>query len=396
MKILIISSGFYPVTNNLGGAIENLIETYLIANESKYQNSITLYSIKKGKNSLERKDLKYTEIRIIDKSKIKFKLKRIYYTFLEKVLNKYNGNAYINSVLNDLKIRNELEKYDYVIVENIGRFVPIIKRNLKSKVILHLHNDYLNINTENKEEIVESADSIWCVSEFIANQVRKISPKEEKVKVLYNGINLDDFKKDISLIEKEKLKEKLNISENDFVYIYVGRIMPEKGVKELILAYKKVKEIHDNVKLLIVGGTVEINKNKNKYVKELYKISKEDERSIIFTGKVEHSDLIEYYSIANAQIVPSIWNEAFGLIILEGMSMGIPLIVTKSGGIPEILGKNAIYVERENLVEELSREMLKIIDLKIDKDQLCNEYEKILKKFTKEEYSDKYNEFLES
>ena len=396
MKILIISSGFYPVTNNLGGAIENLIETYLIANESKYQNSITLYSIKKGKNSLERKDLKYTEIRIIDKSKIKFKLKRIYYTFLEKVLNKYNGNAYINSVLNDLKIRNELEKYDYVIVENIGRFVPIIKRNLKSKVILHLHNDYLNINTENKEEIVESADSIWCVSEFIANQVRKISPKEEKVKVLYNGINLDDFKKDISLIEKEKLKEKLNISENDFVYIYVGRIMPEKGVKELILAYKKVKEIHDNVKLLIVGGTVEINKNKNKYVKELYKISKEDKRSIIFTGKVEHSDLIEYYSIANAQIVPSIWNEAFGLIILEGMSMGIPLIVTKSGGIPEILGKNAIYVERENLVEELSREMLKIIDLKIDKDQLCNEYEKILKKFTKEEYSDKFNEFLES
>lgn len=396
MKILIISSGFYPVTNNLGGAIENLIETYLIANESKYQNSITLYSIKKGKNSLERKDLKYTEIRIIDKSKIKFKLKRIYYTFLEKVLNKYNGNAYINSVLNDLKIRNELEKYDYVIVENIGRFVPIIKRNLKSKVILHLHNDYLNINTENKEEIVESADSIWCVSEFIANQVRKISPQEEKVKVLYNGINLDDFKKDISLIEKEKLKEKLNISENDFVYIYVGRIMPEKGVKELILAYKKVKEIHDNVKLLIVGGTVEINKNKNKYVKELYKISKEDKRSIIFTGKVEHSDLIEYYSIANAQIVPSIWNEAFGLIILEGMSMGIPLIVTKSGGIPEILGKNAIYVERENLVEELSREMLKIIDLKIDKDQLCNEYEKILKKFTKEEYSDKFNEFLES
>ena len=385
MKILIISSGFYPVTNNLGGAIENLIETYLIANESKYQNSITLYSIKKGKNSLERKDLKYTEIRIIDKSKIKFKLKRIYYTFLEKVLNKYNGNAYINSVLNDLKIRNELEKYDYVIVENIGRFVPIIKRNLKSKVILHLHNDYLNINTENKEEIVESADSIWCVSEFIANQVRKISPQEEKVKVLYNGINLDDFKKDISLIEKEKLKEKLNISENDFVYIYVGRIMPEKGVKELILAYKKVKEIHDNVKLLIVGGTVEINKNKNKYVKELYKISKEDKRSIIFTGKVEHSDLIEYYSIANAQIVPSIWNEAFGLIILEGMSMGIPLIVTKSGGIPEILGKNAIYVERENLVEELSREMLKIIDLKIDKDQLC-----------KEEYSDKFNEFLES
>ena len=54
--------------------------------------------------------------------------------------------------MNDLKIRNELEKYDYVIVENIGRFVPIIKRNLKSKVILHLHNDYLNINTENKEE----------------------------------------------------------------------------------------------------------------------------------------------------------------------------------------------------------------------------------------------------
>ncbi|MCI8486718.1 MAG: glycosyltransferase family 1 protein, partial [Clostridia bacterium] len=46
MKILIISSGFFPVTNHMGGAIENLIETYLKENDEKFKNDITLYSVK--------------------------------------------------------------------------------------------------------------------------------------------------------------------------------------------------------------------------------------------------------------------------------------------------------------------------------------------------------------
>ena len=395
MKLLIISSGFYPVTNNMGGAIENLIETYLIENDKTFKDEITLYSVKTAK-SMQEKKFENTNIRVINKTTIIYKVKQILNLISSKFGRNYKGNAYIKEVIRDLKEKNEINAYDCIIVENIGKFIPIIKRVTNSKVVLHLHNDYLNVDTENGENIVEACDNIWCVSEFICERVRKIiknGSEKNKVKLLYNGIDLSEMKKQLSKEEKENIKRQYNINNDEKVIIYTGRLMPEKGVKELIQAYIELSKEKNDIVLLIAGGARQINKNKNNFINKIHKLSKKTKNRVIFTGCIPYKQLYKIYSIADIQVVPSICEEAFGLTVVEGMNYEIPIIVTNSGGIPEIVHKDyELMVNRDlNIIQNLKDKMKYILDNPEVAENITKEYPNKISKFTNEEYSNNFN-----
>lgn len=401
MKILIISSGFFPVTNHMGGAIENLIETYLKENDEKFKNDITLYSVKTNRCvNVEQNYLKNTQIRIIDKTKISYKVRQIFKLLENKLTKKYNGNVYINQIVKDLNDKKEFGLYDCIIVENIGKFVPIIRKYTKSKIIFHLHNDYLNVNTENANKIVESCDYIWCVSEFIANRVKEINKNnsniQRKVKVLYNGIDMQMFKKSITESEKIELKKKYGFRSEDKIILYTGRLMPEKGVKELLLATKELLNDRKDIGLLIVGGTRQINRNNDGYVIELKKIADTMTNKVIFTGNIPYEELYKFYSISDIQVIPSIWNEAFGLTVVEGMAASIPLIVTNSGGIPEIVDKNNTIIINvdSKLVYNLYKSLSYCLYSDTYRDDCIKTYSERLKNFTKEKYSNNFNKLI--
>lgn len=395
MKLLIISSGFYPVTNNMGGAIENLIETYLIENDKTFKDEITLYSVKTAK-SMQEKNFENTNIRVINKTTIIYKVKQILNLISSKFGRNYKGNTYIKEVIRDLKKKNEINAYDCIIVENIGKFIPIIKRVTDSKVVLHLHNDYLNVDTENGENIVEACDNIWCVSEFICERVRKIiknGSEKNKVKLLYNGIDLSEMKKQLSKEEKENIKRQYNINNDEKVIIYTGRLMPEKGVKELIQAYIELSKEKNDIVLLIAGGARQINKNKNNFINKIHKLSKKTKNRVIFTGRIPYKQLYKIYSIADIQVVPSICEEAFGLTVVEGMNYEIPIIVTNSGGIPEIVHKDyELMVNRDlNIIQNLKDKMKYVLDNPEVAENITKEYPNKISKFTNEEYSNNFN-----
>lgn len=395
MKLLIISSGFYPVTNNMGGAIENLIKTYLIENDKTFKDEITLYSVKTAK-SMQEKNFENTNIRVINKTTIIYKVKQILNLISSKFGRNYKGNTYIKEVIRDLKKKNEINAYDCIIVENIGKFIPIIKRVTDSKVVLHLHNDYLNVDTENGENIVEACDNIWCVSEFICERVRKIiknGSEKNKVKLLYNGIDLSEMKKQLSKEEKENIKRQYNINNDEKVIIYTGRLMPEKGVKELIQAYIELSKEKNDIVLLIAGGSRQINKNKNNFINKIHKLSKKTKNRVIFTGRIPYKQLYKIYSIADIQVVPSIWEEAFGLTVVEGMNYEIPIIVTNSGGIPEIVHKDyELMVNRDlNIIQNLKDKMKYVLDNPEVAENITKEYPNKISKFTNEEYSNNFN-----
>lgn len=395
MKLLIISSGFYPVTNNMGGAIENLIETYLIENDKTFKDEITLYSVKTAK-SMQEKNFENTNIRVINKTTIIYKVKQILNLISSKFGRNYKGNTYIKEIIRDLKKKNEINAYDCIIVENIGKFIPIIKRVTDSKVVLHLHNDYLNVDTENGENIVEACDNIWCVSEFICERVRKIiknGSEKNKVKLLYNGIDLSEMKKQLSKEEKENIKRQYNINNDEKVIIYTGRLMPEKGVKELIQAYIELSKEKNDIVLLIAGGARQINKNKNNFINKIHKLSKKTKSRVIFTGRIPYKQLYKIYSIADIQVVPSICEEAFGLTVVEGMNYEIPIIVTNSGGIPEIVHKDyELMVNRDlNIIQNLKDKMKYVLDNPEIAENITKEYPNKISKFTNEEYSNNFN-----
>lgn len=397
MKALIISCGFHPVTNGMGGAIENLIETYLLENEKTFQNEVTLYSVITNRGQQER-NFKYTEIRRINKTTIKYKLKQISLFLLSKINKKYRGNAYIREVVKDLKRKNELEKYECIIIENIGKFVPFIRKYTKSKLVFHLHNDYLNKKTGNAKEIISSCDKIWGVSNFICNQVKEVANPEDRTKVelLYNGIDFSKITKEISGEEKKKLKEKYGFQENEKVILYTGRLMPEKGVKELLLAFQQLAKERKEIGLLLAGGTKQISTNKDGYVETLQKIANSIENTIVFTGNIPYRYLFEVYAIADMQIVPTIIEEAFGLAVIEGMACSIPLIVTRSGGIPEIVYEDYRYMieKDDNIVNSLYQKMEEMLSHVEEIKEEIEKYPKKLARFTNEIYSENFNRLL--
>ena len=90
------------------------------------------------------------------------------------------------------------------------------------------------------------------------------------------------------------------------------------------------------------------------YERKVKKLCEQNRDRIIFTGYVDNSEVYKYASLANVQCVPTLVEEAAGMVLLEAMAEGLPLIVTKSGGVMEYVDESTAWmIERENIVENL-------------------------------------------
>lgn len=398
-KILIITSGYHPVPAVEGGAIETLLDFYIAQNEKDSKDQLVVYSNWSAKLEEYQEEIleTHTQYRYIHKETKKFKIKRIMRGIINKLLGIYVGNAYIVEIIQDLKKRKELEIYDDILIENEGKFAIILRKLInpkKTRIILHMHNDYLNNKTKKGKEIVENCDLVISVSKFIANQVITIDPKQKnKVVVVYNGIEIERFQKRKEEIELQKLKEKYQIKQDDFVFLFVGRLKEEKGVLELIKAYQNFTNQNNiSCKLMICG---EKDNGTEQYQNKLKEEAKKCKKKVIFTGKVEYQELPNIYQIANAQFVPSMWEEAFGLIVIEAMASQIPVVISRSGGMPELVDtKKTIIVERKNIITELEEAMKKITTDKNYCKELVEIQNKLVKNYTKEKFCDNLKEFL--
>lgn len=379
--MLIISPGYHSVTGNHGGAIENLINIYLKYNDNiKDCNEIVVYSPKISDEEFDNQIYNNTSFRIIDLSSKYRVLKQKIYNQLKKISVIDVRRIYFRYVVKDILKKKENNKYDIIIFENGQENIKYFRKKIKtkSKVVLHLHNDYLNNNCNNGEKILGSFDEIWTVSNFIKNRIEEIQRVPDKVKVLYNTIEYDKFNKIVSNDEKNELRTRYNISEKDFVFIYVGRIMEEKGVLELVQAFNILKQKYNAIKLIIVGGNKSLN-NEGEYIES---VRKEANGNVIFTGQIDNSDIYRYYSISKVQIIPSKWNEAFGLIALEGIASNLIIIASNSGGLPEVLGNTELLVDNNNLVNELVTKMEYVYKNKEKLEQLKMNYPGIIDKFS--------------
>lgn len=350
-KVLIISPSYLPVTNNQGGAIEYLLDIFLKFNESK-DNDITVYSPKVSKEKYDRQIYRNTRFRIIDQTKPSYKLSNFFIRFMYKFFRKNIFNRYICEIVKDIKKRNEENSYDLIIFENGHIYIEYFRNKIctTSKTVLHLHNDYLNKDTKRVNEILKSFDEAWVVSKFISNRIKEVRP-DFNVKVLYNCIEYSRFDKDVN---RNEVRDSLNIKKDDFVFLYVGRIIKDKGVLELVKAFNKLEQ--ENVKLVIAGSYDSLRTK----ITFFRKIQREcsNRKNIILLGKVPNDMLVDYYKISDVQVIPSICNEAFGLIALEGIASGLPLIASNVGGLPEACGTGAIYIDQsENFIEELHTKM---------------------------------------
>ena len=169
---------------------------------------------------------------------------------------------------------------------------------------------------------------------------------DTKIQVVYNGLDPKWFNNKMIYPVQRKL---FGFTDRDFIAIYSGRIVPQKGVKELIQAFQQLIEYKD-IKLLVVGGdNFGDSVKSNIFLDELHDMAKEMNEKVKFTGFVPYNNLPAYLSISNVAIVPSIINEALGMTCIEATAMGLPIIATNDGGIPEtLIGQKHILLDKDD------------------------------------------------
>ena len=173
-----------------------------------------------------------------------------------------------------------------------------------------------------------------------------------------NGINTEYF--DISKLNKnelQKLRNDLSISDEVFVFVFVGRIVSDKGINELLSAFNKLT--FSNVKLLLVGQKEP----------ELDPLTNASEQLIIKNKNIievgYQSDIRNYLAISSALVFPS-YREGFPNVVLQAGSFGLPSIVSDINGCNEIIinGYNGIIVPVKNK-NILYDSMIKLIEDKV-------------------------------
>lgn len=177
----------------------------------------------------------------------------------------------------------------------------------------------------------------------------KLYPKS-KGSVIWNGsaCGVDLTKFDISkkLEYRETIRKDIKCYPSHFIFGFVGRITRDKGVNELLTAFKKLSEQYDDVYLMMVGAT----ENDSSVNEELFSWAKKSDQ-VIFTG---YTNVVEQYlSAMDVYILPS-YREGFGMGVVEAEVMGVPVIVTDIPGPIDAMVKG----ETGEIVEKKETEML--------------------------------------
>lgn len=355
MKIAILTSGILPVPATQGGAVENLIDFYLEYNDQHQLHDITVYSVD-DEEAMHHPALQsaVNHYHFVDVRSFGAKIRKNFLHLLNhEEYYHYTIEYYFEQSLKYIAEQN----YDMIIIENRPGYGLKIPQEYPAKVVYHIHNDFLNAQTKLAEEIYERADGIITVSNYIRERVRTVCALDKKTKVIHNGIDLSAFTKKI---ERLVLRQGYSLTDSDFVLVFVRRIIPEKGVLQLLTALHELNGFPE-IKLLMIGGSFYGNEMEdNQYINELRVQSANIQDRIIFTGFKPYQEVPVLLALADIAVLPSTWNEPLGQTCIEAMAMGLPIVTTDKGGIPETVTTECseILQVTNNLHKDLAKSIL--------------------------------------
>jgi len=178
-----------------------------------------------------------------------------------------------------------------------------------------------------------------------------------------NGVNLEKFRPTANALEKEKIREKLGVSPETKVILFVGFFSREKGVRDLFFAWEKIRERISPSLLVLVGSTdsqyKEISSELLREIRETIQRQRLDSE-VLFREKVDAIE--EYYRMADLFILPS-YREGLPNALLEAMACGTPVVVSRLPGVADVTvrdGKTGILFTPGN-VTELSERILAVL-----------------------------------
>lgn len=232
--------------------------------------------------------------------------------------------------------------------------------------------------------ILKRVDAVVAVSSFIRKKLKDTGYDETEIHMIPMGVNLESFRIKHNQIPQPK--------ENDLVF--VGRLEEKKGLLYLIDAIKLLKENHSlSVKTTIIGEGSQRTYLQNR-VREL-KI----EDQVIFLGALTHAEIVPHLARSRIFVAPSINLsddvEGMPTVIMEALSVGLPVITTDAGGITDVIcdGKNGIIV-RQGATDELSDAIRNLLQSTEHQNRLRINALETVKKYSYENIAKQYEELI--
>ena len=338
MKIAMIGHKRIPSRE---GGVEIVVEE-LSTRMVQLGNEVTCYN-RRGKHVLDKNE------------KIK-KLKEYKGIKIKEVLtiDKKGLAAMTSSFFGTFKILFSNAEIVHYHAEGPCAMIPIIKLFSRKKVIATIHGlDWQRAKWKNgfaskyikfgEKMAVKYADEIIVLSENVKKYFKETYNRDTNF--IPNGVSKPEIK------EAKIINEKYGLRKNDYI-LFLGRIVPEKGIHYLIDAFNKIKT---NKKLVIAGGASDTNE----YYSEL-KEKSENNKNIIFTGFIQGQELEELYSNAYIYVLPSDL-EGMPLSLLEAMSYGNCCLTSDIEECATVIKDNGLTFKKSN-IEDLKNKLQKLLD----------------------------------
>lgn len=243
-------------------------------------------------------------------------------------------------------------------------FLHLKEKMPQTKMALHFHNDPQSMRgaktTSDRRSLLQKADIIYCVSDFIRNRFLEgviCSDKEkDKIKIVYNGIR----RLSVTRPEKEE------------IILYAGRLVEEKGVEELLQAVVQVFPKFPNWKFVVVGAKRhgEYHKSASPFERRLYRLFDMLGNQGEFLGHRPYDQVLRLYQKASIVVVPSKWDEPLGRTAIEALAEGCALVSSDRGGLKEI-NNGCGSILKDVTLEEIAGHLTQLMSdkMKLDKVQ---------------------------
>ncbi len=240
-----------------------------------------------------------------------------------------------SKIVNELVRRDEF-KYDVIVAHDWLSVISgvTIKRELGIPLVFHVHSTEKGRTLGNGSDVVSNiehrgglmADMIVTVSEAMKSELIELGFPKEKIRVCYNGVDPKKYSREqVSDDKVREVRQNYGVGDNDLMALFVGRLVWIKGVDKLIRALPQVLQQIPNLKLVIVGlGEMQ------EYLEKLVQTLKLQDVVKFRFEFISEEERIAHYAACDVATFPSLY-EPFGIVALEAMSMGKPVVVGAAG-----------------------------------------------------------------
>ena len=345
-RLLLVPPPDLPVPAVQGGAVETLLTHLIRENERRGELDLLCASVPDEAARRAAEGLRHTRMLFIARPHGH----RRYWpmAFVERCLGiAAPYDPWYQKV--QLSLALELPAPDLIVAEggNLTQCSAISRMFGRRRCLAHLHGQ-----TACSPVMDTIYGGILALSRFIRDDYLKTSAlPPQNAYILHNCVDVHRFCPGPAPMA---LRTRLGFSQQDFVVLFCGRLEPDKGIHKLMEALALLPVPH--IRLLIVGSPFFGRTQQSSFLRRLEQQARALGNRVQFTGYIPNEDLPDYYRLADLVCVPTLVEEAAGLVAMEAMACGRPVLATRSGGMPEYLeGSQAVLVERgDNIADQLA------------------------------------------